>query len=339
MTNIKTVAEQAGVSFKTVSRVVNGDPKVADETRRRILRVIDELNYRPNKLGRSLVRGKTGVVGVINGAVNDVYSHPFFSDVLHGIADVLSQSDLDVLIHLPHSSNLAYCNLYLEKRVDGLILMSLPAEDPNLAGLAENHVPAVFLCSTAEDSRSIHLVDSDYIGGTSQAMDYLVGQGHHRIGLLAGPRTLISVRMRVHAYQQSLQQHGITADDTVIHYLDFYRGKVDEVVHRLMLQDSPPTALLCGEDILAIKSIRLLQELGYDVPKDISVIGCDDTPVAKLMAPALTTLRQDAYKKGSLAAERLVKLIAGEFEGPITQTLLSMQLIIRDFTGPNRQHR
>ena len=336
MANIRTVAKQAGVSIKTVSRVVNGDPLVADETRQRILHVIDELNYRPNMLARGLVRGKAGVVGVINGAVNDVYSHPFFSEVLHGIADVLSQSDLDVLIHLPHSNNLPYCNLYLEKRVDGLILMSLPAEDPHLAGLAEQHVPAVFLCPIAEDSQAIHLVDSDYIGATSEAMEHLINQGHHRIGLLAGPHSLISVRMRVRAYEQSLRQHGIPVDETLIHYLDFYRGDVDDVVRRLMSLDNPPTALVCGEDFLAIRSIRLLQAMGYDVPGDISVIGCDDTPVAKLLAPALTTLRQDGYQKGSLAAERLVKLIAGEFEGPATQTLLSMQLIVRKSTGPNQ---
>lgn len=335
MTNIKQVAKVAGVSIKTVSRVINNNPEVAEETRQRVRQVIEDLDYRPNMLARGLVNGKANAVGVIiHHSAHEIFTYPVFSDALKGISKVLSDHRLDLLLHLAHGKA-PYIDLYRQHRADGLILMSLPLNDPHLDGLIGSNAPFVSTCRLVEDDTATTWVEPDFFNGTIQIVDHLVALGHRRIGLLAGPADLGSARLRLKGFHQRMAEHSIPISESLIVYGDLFQETGRRLAEVLMRHNPPPTALICSDDMVALEAIQRLQELGYRVPDDVSVIGCDDAILARYATPALTTIRQDSYMKGYLAATRLIERMAGSPQTtPPTQTLLEMNLIVRESTGP-----
>jgi LacI family transcriptional regulator len=335
MPNIREVARQAGVSIKTVSRVINDSPEVAPETRQRVRQVIETLGYRPSMLARGLVNGKTNTVGVvIHHSSHEVFSYSVFGDALNGIAKVLSEHEFDLLLNLAWAKR-PYADAFRQQRVDGLILMSIPLGDANLTGLVESGAPFVSTCRIFEDSTLSTWVDPDFYGGTTQAMEHLIGIGHRRIALIAGPPDLASARLRERAYVDSLAQHGIPVDPELIMRGPLFEGTGRRLAHALVSRPPFPTAVVCSDDLVALEVVEQLHWLGFPVPGRMSVIGCDDAAFARHATPALTTIRQDSFLKGYLAANALMRIIdAGDEPPPPSQTVLPMQLIIRDSTGP-----
>ncbi|MFO7323909.1 MAG: LacI family DNA-binding transcriptional regulator [Chloroflexota bacterium] len=338
MTSLRDVARVAGVSMKTVSRVVNNDPKVAPATRQRVQQVIEEMNYRPNLLARGLANGKTSTAGiVINLTADDVFGYPLFSDSLRGIAEALNNR-LDMLLHLGHGK-FPYLDLFHRHRVDGLILMNIPMDDPNLRGLLDSGLPCVFTCRLAADETRANWVDPDFASGAEQVIDHLVALGHTRIGVLAGPNHLFSAHERVRGVREGLKRYGLELDERLVCYGELFTGSGRRLAKHIMAQPDPPTALICSDDLMACEAIYALHELGYDVPDDVSVVGWDDSSLAPVFRPPLTSVRQDAYQKGALAAKRLLQLIAATDPEPPQQTLLPMSLIIRESTARVNQRR
>lgn len=335
MANIREVARKAGVSIKTVSRVINNSPEVAAETRERVRQVIDVLGYRPNLLARGLANGRTNTVGVvIHHSSHEVFSYPVFGDALNGIAHVLSEHDFDLLLNLAWAKH-PYVDAFRQQRVDGLILMSVPLGDANLAGLAESGAPFVSTCQILDGGAQTNWVEPDFYGGTTQALEYLITLGHRRIALIAGPPDLASARTRERAYLDALARHNISLSPELIKRGPLFEGTGRRLAEALARCDPLPTAVVCSDDLVALEVLEQLHRLGLDVPGRLSVIGCDDASFARHAMPALTTLRQNSYLKGYLAANRLIQLIdAGANPPAPIQTLLPMELVLRDSTGP-----
>ncbi|MDY7041678.1 MAG: LacI family DNA-binding transcriptional regulator [Chloroflexota bacterium] len=332
MVTIKEVAEAAGVSIKTVSRVVNGHSEVADETRQRVQQVISDLGYQPNTMARSLVQGRSNTVGVvIPRSAGYIFSHPFFNEVLRGIAEVLGENNLNLLLHLAYHDT-PYVQLYKQRRVDGLIFMSVSLGDPNLEGLLESEAPCVFTCRIAEQDNPTSWVDADFAGGVAKAAEHLFSLGHRRIGLLAGPTDLVSVLLRVKGYRQALQDNGVQVSEDWVLHGDFSSESGRALATTLMAQ-CHPSAIICGDDMMAIGAIQGLQELGYRVPDDVSVVGFDDVNMARFATPPLTTVRQDTHKKGRLAAKTLIEIINGSSDTTPTQIALETTLVVRQSTS------
>jgi LacI family transcriptional regulator len=332
MPTIKDVAKAAGVSIKTVSRVINDNSEVADETRHHVQQVIKELGYQPSVVARSLVRGKSNTIGVVIPlSARYIFSHLFFSEVLRGIAEVLADHSLDLLVHLGQD-NTPYVELYLQRRVDGLIMMSIPVDDLNLEGLLESAAPCVFTCRILDEHNSTNWVDVDFLGGIAQSVEHLLDLGHERIGLLAGRSNLVSVHLRVEGYRQALDKRQISVLDGLVLYDEFSFAAGQRLVNKLMGQDEPPTGIICGDDMMALGAIQGLRDMGYTVPEDVSVIGFDDIVLAKFSTPTLTTVRQDAYNKGHVAAKTLVSLMSTSPCPEPTQIILPTELVIRDST-------
>ncbi len=333
MVTLKNVAKIAGVSIKTVSRVINNNGEVSDETRQRVQQIINELGYYPNMMARSLVNGRSNTVGlVIQHSAGYIFSHPFFNEVLRGIAETLTDHNLNLLLHLAKKDT-PYSQLYFQRRVDGLIFMSTPIGDVNLDELLESKIPCVFTCRISEEDNATYWVDSDFSDGEAQATEHLISLNHHRIGLLAGPRNLVSVQLRVKGYEQTLTKNGIAVDESLVHYLDFSSAAGRDHILKLMASPNPPTAILCGDDMIAIGVIQGLQEAGWRVPQDVSVIGFDDIDLARYSFPPLTTVRQDAFIKGQIAAKTLVHMMTQGIEENPFQHTLPTRLIIRDSTA------
>ncbi|MCG3161973.1 MAG: hypothetical protein DCC59_06455 [Chloroflexi bacterium] len=333
MVTIKDVARLSGVSIKTVSRVVNNLAEISPETRKKVQQAILELGYQPNTTARNLVNGQTNTVGVIIPHSADyIFTHPFFTQVLQGIAEELSANNFNLLLHLAHDKA-PYASLYSQRKVDGLILMSIPIGDPNLQGLEENGVPCVCTCRISETNNSTSWVDADFAGGVEQAIEHLISLRHRRIALLAGPMSLVSVRLRALGYRNALQKHGLPAADGYILEGDFTSESGHALAAKAMKDPNPPSALICGDDMMAFGAMQALKELGYGVPEDVSVIGFDDISLARFSSPPLTTIRQDTYEKGRKAAETLLAFMRDKQNATPRQIMLETSLITRNSTA------
>lgn len=335
MVTIRDVAKQAGVSIKTVSRVVNNQSEVSPNTREKVQQVIIELDYQPNTTARSLVNGRTNTIGVvIPYDTKYVFSHPFFAEVIRGIAEVLSENCYDLLLNLAHNQE-PYYRLYSQRKVDGLILMSIPTGDPGIKGLDESGAPCVCTCRLSDAGESyISFVDADFEGGVGLAMDHLISLGHRRIALLTGAENLVSVKLRKQGYLKALKENDIPLIEGYVLAGDFTSESGYDLVSQIMRHPSPPSALVCGDDMMAFGAIKAVTELGYSVPEDISIIGFDDIRLAQFSNPQLTTIRQDKYQKGRVAAETLLTLIRNNDNGPLKQIIIDTSLIIRASTAP-----
>jgi LacI family transcriptional regulator len=330
---ITDVARLAGVSIKTVSRVVNNVPEVSPQTRLKVQQAIVELGYQPNAIARNFVTGKTNTVGVIiPHSANYIFSHSFFTEVLRGIAEVLSANNINLLLQVAHGTT-PYVNLYRQRQVDGMILMSIRLGDPNLEGLAASGVPLISTCRIADDDDSSRWVDADFVGGVEQSMDHLISLGHRRIALLTGPKDLVSVRLREQGYRNSLKKHNLLQVDEYILEDDFTSESGYALAVQAMKLTHPPSALICGDDMMAFGAVQALKELGYRVPEDVSVIGFDDISLARFSSPPLTTVRQDTYQKGRITAETLLALMRNRGDAIPTQLMLDTTLIIRNSTA------
>jgi DNA-binding LacI/PurR family transcriptional regulator len=333
---ISDVARAAQVSKKTVSRVINDHPHVAETTRAHVQQVIDQLGYRPNMLARGLAQGKTNIVGVIiDETAQDVFSYPLYSDTLRGIASVLDSCGLDMLVRFSRDET-SYVDLYLQRRVDGLILLSMPLNDERLDALVQNDAPCVLTQRASETETPLAWVDADFEGGGRAAAQHLVALGHRRIAFVISPPTKAYVHFLLRGYRTVLDQHQIAIRDDRVVIREPYVSVSADVITAMLHQPDPPTAFACSDDMKAIQLVQLLQGSGYAVPGDVSVIGCDDAFIARYASPPLTTIRQDAYHRGHLAAEVLTsQLDTGQKHAP-SQQLLPIQLIVRGSTGPVR---
>jgi DNA-binding LacI/PurR family transcriptional regulator len=333
MATIKDVSARAGVSIKTVSRVVNNSAEVSEATRSHVQQIIAELNYRPSALGKRLVSGRTNTVGVvIPHTAAYVFAHLYFNEVLRGIGEVLHQHGLDLLLHLGRS-DMAYSDLYRQHRVDGLILLAIPTDDTLHRDLLGSEIPCVFTCRVVEDNNPTHWVDSDAATGIELVVDHLVSLGHRRIGMLAGPANLTLAREQVRGFRRALDRHELTLDPGWVETGDFSFDAGRRLSKTMLASRLRPTALVCGDDMTAVGAVRGADDIGLRVPADVSVTGFDDVILARYITPPLTTVRQNGYEKGRRAAEILVSVVLGSERGSPRQELLPTELVVRESTA------
>jgi len=334
---ITDVARAAQVSKKTVSRVINDHPDVADATRQRVQAVIDALGYQPSMLARGLVQGRSNTVGVIiDESAEDVFGYPLYSENLRGISRVLSRHNFDMLVHFARHET-SYTDLYYQRRVDGLILMSMPVDNPFLPVVLGGDIPYVLTQRVSDHEAPAHWVDVDFESGAVQALEHLWALGHRQFAFLIGPPNKTYARLLLRGYRQALADRGQDIREDLIVRSQPYISASKTVVTALLERPDPPTAFACSDDMMAIQVIQLLQKLGYQVPGDLSVVGSDDALIARLASPLLTTIHQDAYRKGSLAAEMLLEQLGKQVNSPSSrQVLLPTELVVRGSTGPVR---
>lgn len=337
MATIKDVSIQAQVSIKTVSRVINGSAEVSEATRRRVLQIIGELDYRPSMLAKSLVTGKTNTVGVvIPHSANYVFDHLYFNKILRGIGEVLESNRLDLLLHMGRK-DMPYAELYHQQRVDGLILLAIPLDDPLHLDLIDGRVPCVFTCRVREENNPTNWIDCDASEGIQQAVKHLVSLGHRDLGLISGPDNLILARSQLDGFRRALLRNDIPVVSRWIRSGDFSFESGRRLAVELMTAGPRPTALMCGDDMTAVGAIRGVEFLHLRVPEDVSIVGFDDVVLARYISPALTTVRQDGYQKGRVAAETLVEIMRGGLLNQPRQVMLNTQLIVRESSGPAPQ--
>jgi LacI family transcriptional regulator len=333
---IKDVAKRAGVGIATVSRTLHGSSQVSPETAARVLKVVEELGYRPNTTAQSLVSGRSLMLGLV---VSDI-TNPFFPELVKGFEDVALQNGYDVLVASTNyePARTALCvRRMIERKIDGVAIMTSEV-DPSLTDtLARRKVPLVFL-DVGRVGKGVSNVKVDYGEGIAQAVAHLNGLGHHRIAFISGPSFLASARERRDMFIARLQDPCSGPRREVL--IEEGNHRVDgglEAMRRLLERDPRPTAVIASNDLTAIGAMRAIRQQGLRVPEDISVVGFDDIQMAEFTEPPLTTVRLLRTEVARLACDALLQSIRTHGAG--VEFHMGTALVVRSSTAKALQPR
>lgn len=333
MSTLRDVAVHAGVSVGTVSRVINREPNVAPALRERVEAAVQELDYRPNMLGRNLRTRRTGAIGVV---VPDITAI-FFAELVKEIEQAATKAGYSVLIGNSANSRQIeefYLSKLVESGIDGMILSS--SIDPEQLRIR----PDAALVAVDRELPGFDLVASDHAAGARAVVQRLADLGHRRIACIGGPQLMPVFEQRLAGYCDVavplLEADGIDPGSYVrVETLDEMRGI--EPATSLLGTDRRPTAIFAATDQQAIGVLRACADLGLRVPDDISVAGFDDIALAQLVSPRLTTVRQPIAEIGRLAVEQLLERMAFP-DTPQQRCLLPVELRERESTAPPPPH-
>ncbi|MFC4052032.1 LacI family DNA-binding transcriptional regulator [Actinomadura syzygii] len=325
---LEEVAARAGVGRGTVSRVVNGSPRVSPQAREAVLKAIDELGYVPNRAARQLVTRRTDTVALVVAESDQrLFHEPYFAGIIRGISNGLGDTGLQLLLALARSPA-EYDRLedYLTaQHVDGVLLTSLHAEDPLPAKLEAGGVPTV-LGGRPPGLHPVSYVDVDNRSGAREAVAHLVARGRRRIATIAGPQDMGVGIDRLAGYRDALAAAGLPER---VEYGDFGEASGVAAAERLLAAEPALDAVFAADDPMALGALRALHRHGRGVPDDVAVIGFDDSAAAPLADPPLTTVHQSPEEMGVEMARLLVSRIRGETV-PDPVVILRPHLVLRE---------
>ena len=334
MATIKEVAESAGVSVATVSRVVNHSGYVSNDLREQVKSAMQTLEYKPSALARSLRRQETHTVGLLIPQLNQ----PFFSTLISAVEKALFAGDYRALIcssEADAEKESAYIDILLRQRVDGVILVPTGYSVENVKRLLRSNIPLVLIDRDLPEL-SINRVLSDNFAGAYLGAQHLLELGHRCIALIGGPRNNPVLEERITGIQQAFSDYAVDFDPDLLCLGTFPEFELGyELALELLRQPTPPTAIFALTDVIAVGVLHAAAERMLKVPEALSVIGFDDIPLAKFMIPALTTIAQPIYKMGETAVEILMRRLE-DSERPPETIKLDDQLMIRKSTAMPR---
>ncbi len=326
MKTIKEVAARARVSVATVSRVMNHAPSVAEETRTHVLQVMQEMDYHPNLIGRQLRKSQTKRVLVLIPSI----SNQFYSKIIAKIETTARKYEYRVLVCMTHSERemeLEYIAMIKAKEVDGLIFLTSKLEAAEMDRIARKH-PVVQCCEFIEGSHT-DVVSIDNEKAAYDAVSFLLDQGHRAIAFFGSAEKYHSGNLREKGYRRALQERGIPLDKTHLFFDGYSYQSGERMAERMIACANRPSAVFCISDSIAIGCMKKLIDKGIRVPDDISVMGFDDTSIAKMVHPELSTVAQPQADIGESAMEMLMRQINGG-EGAFEFKILPHRLALRD---------
>lgn len=329
---MKEIAQRAGVSKSTVSRALSGDPRVNEETRAKILKIAQELDYRPNILAQALAMKRTNMIGVMIPKAPRSVADPFFLEFLGGIGDVATRMGFGLMLPaFRGTSTDEFREVFAGRRVDGVILTEPETDDDRIDYLRRQGVPFVFQGDPRKAGEDISWVDVDNSEAAFAAVDHLLSLGHTRIASIAGEDKLVSGTLRRSGYERAIHSRGIDLDPQLVAVGDFTESGGYKAAQILLERGIQFTAVFAANDLMAIGAIRCFKDQGISIPDDISVIGFDGTRLSKYVDPPLTTVQLPIAKLGEVAAELLIDGIRGKSENG-REVVLPFQVLVRDST-------
>jgi len=340
MTTLKQVAERAGVSSATVSKVLSNTPYVSTETRARVLAAVEALGYVPNLAARALAQGRTYNIGVVFPLIyTSLFSDPQTLSILEGIERVATSRGYNLLIStpkMPVEDSEQFHRLLRSRYFDGVILLENLPDRLMSSFVTEHGYPYVSIGyqSLEATPNSIHI--DDYHGAYAVAR-HLIDLGHRRFGMIdIAPVSFFSMNERLRGYRAALAEAGIDPG-SVPHVPGSYTiASGAEAMRQLLCVQPRPTAVLCVTDLMAIGAMNAARMAGLRVPDDLSVVGFDDIPLAAHVDPALTTVRQESHTLGETAARQLFDLLKKKHSA-FDKIVVPTTLIARGSSGPAAQ--
>jgi LacI family transcriptional regulator len=338
-TTIRELARRSGVSIGTVSRALNGYADVRPETRERIIRLAEELDYTPSASARALVTQRSHVVGVFlnTGEGHPDLQHPFFHEVLAGVQETAGAQGYDLLLFATENPGNGYgAHSYVKRcrhhNVDGVVLMGFEHRDEDVRRLTASSIPTIGV-DVEIAGRDTAFVTSDNVQGGALAVEHLAALGHSRIATIAGPVETVAGARRLKGYREGLAAAGLAFRDEYVAGGGFYVDSGHAAAAKLLALPEPPTAIVAASDFMAVGALHAATEAGLRVPDDLSVVGFDDIMLAAHLRPGLTTLAQDKQGLGDAAARWLIAHIDGGAADAPEAVTLPIELVVRGTTA------
>ena len=328
------VAQAAGVSIKTVSRVVNDEPNVREKTREKVLKAIAKLDYRPNAAARGLSSKRSYVIGLI---YENAHEFSYMKHILDGALAVCEDRGYTLLLRpltLPNENLIGQIRTFVtETRVDGVVL---PAPMGDVDGvvdvLTDLDLPFAAI-SPRNPKKNWISIFCEEAQASRELVEYLIEQGHERIGFVAGHPDHLASEERLKGYRDALEQAKLSIDQTLVVDGLFTFPSGQKAGAELFDLEEPPTAIVASSDDMAAGVAFEAQERGLKIPGDVSLVGFDDTPIASQLWPPLTTVRQPIAEMSSAATRHLIRRIQGQEEGP-AEAPFKCEVVLRQSTGP-----
>lgn len=339
--DIREIARRARVSTATVSRTINRVPTVDPQLAKRVWKVVDELGYYPNTQARALVSGKTRIFGLI---VSEI-TNPFFPEIVQSFEDIAVEHNYEILltstIHEPRRMEISVRRM-LERRVEGVAILTFGMEESLLEGLRYRKVPMVFV-DVGPAVPWVSNIRINYLHGIRQAVQHLAALRHDRVAFITGPAVLKSALARRDAFKESMAEIGMGPDPGLIVQGDHTMAGGVRALSKLLALSKPPSAILCSNDMTAIGVMREAFDRGIALPEELSVVGFDDVRWAQFMNPPLSTVQMSQTEIARLAFQALLKDV--ERGSPLPQGTtftLNTHLVLRKSTAlassaPNRR--
>ncbi len=330
---LEKVAELAGVSRSTVSRVINGQTGVKPDVRERVLSVITRTGYQPNMAARALASSRSGIIGVvIPHAVSTLFADPYFPRLLQGLTQASNANDLTLslfLFHTEEEEEKIHARLLTTGFLDGIIIASSHFADPLFPHLIDYEIPFVVL-GRQDRYPQASFVDVDNLNGAYAATSHLLRLGYRRIAHISGPHDMVAGVDRLNGYRQALSDRGHAYEDNLVANGDFTEAGGYVAMQRLL--SARPDAVFAASDQMAIGAWRAVREVGLRVPEDIAFVGFDDLLPPYTGRPLLTTIRQPVVRSGVEAVNVLLDIIDNGLTPP-RRVILDTQLVIRESCG------
>ncbi|MFE7580156.1 LacI family DNA-binding transcriptional regulator [Streptomyces gardneri] len=329
---LEEVAARAGVGRGTVSRVINGSPKVSEQAKAAVEQAVAELGYVPNRAARALAGSRTDAVAlVIPETEARLFAEPYFLDIIRGVSAELAEADKQLLLTLIRSDQerQRFEQYLAAQRVDGVLLVSVHGDDPLPDQVRALGLPAVLNGRRSEDER-VSFVDSDNTGAGRTAVAHLAARGRRSVATITGPLDMYVARCRLDGYREGLAESGLAPDEALVANGDFTEEGGRRAMRELLDRRPGLDAVFAASDVMAAGARAVLREAGRRVPEDVALVGVDDSAVARHMDPPLTSVRQPIEEMGRTMARLLLQEIAAPGE-PDEQPrrMLPTELVVR----------
>jgi len=322
------VAKRAGVSQPTVSLILSRNPKarVAPETRQRVLRIAEEIGYRPNRLAQGLVRRRSFALGVIVPG----FDNPFYVSVLSGAERVAAQAGYAVLFcEAGQVDVVQHLEALRDRQIDGVIIAGIAAT--TLPARALDDLNVVLINQTSE---RFPTVGGDSLKAGALAAEHLLGLGHRRVAFIGPANSIPAYRLRERGFVQSLRAAGVQMPSELLRRSDATIAGGHAAMRALLAMTDHPTAVFCANDLIALGAHKACSAAGVQLPRYLSLIGCDDIEMGTLVSPELSTIAVPQRELGARAVRLLLKQIEQDGAGAPASQLLPVRLVARGSTGP-----
>ncbi|GAB6099784.1 DNA-binding transcriptional regulator CytR [Halanaerocella petrolearia] len=326
---MKDIAQMVGVTESTVSRAINDKPGVGDETKKKILKVAQKYNYRPNQLARNLAKQETKMIGLILPDISSL----FYSEVARAIQDLALEKGYQVVVCNTDGNQdqeLSYIEWLQSNKIAGAIFLGERLVNNQILKLGLTDYPVV-LANRLVEEVTLPSVIIDNTAGAYKATVYLLDKDYSRIALVNGPRNNWQAQNRLQGYKKALRDYNLEFDSDLVLYKNWSRESGYQGFLELVDLSTPPDAIFAANDFIAAGVVEAIKMGGYLIPQDIAVVGFEDTIVTSVIDPPLTTVAQPMYQLGKQAVSKLFSIIADEERGKEIE-VLDCELIIREST-------
>ncbi|WLW54773.1 LacI family DNA-binding transcriptional regulator [Streptomyces sp. YU58] len=326
---LEEVAARAGVGRGTVSRVINGSPRVSDATRAAVEAAVAELGYVPNTAARALAANRTDAIAlVVPEPETRFFAEPYFSDMLKGVGAELADTEMQLLLIFAGSDRerRRLAQYLAAHRVDGVLLVSVHADDPLPDLLSQLEIPAV-ISGPRSAMETLPSVDSDNYGGARSAVEHLLARGCRAVAHITGRLDVYGAQRRVDGYRDALLAAGHEVDERLIEVGDFTEDGGRRAMTELLARRPDLDAVFAGSDVMAAGARQVLREEGRAIPADVALVGYDDSAIARHMDPPLTSVRQPIEEMGRRMIDLLLTEIADR-RPAVTRDLERRQVVL-----------